>query len=289
MCVARTASGPLAAGSPCSPRGPGATPCAVWLVRSRFRGGNKLGAERFACETEFRSEIQQLIFAARAFGGGLGSRSSGSSLSFLPSPPSPFFPSTRCCLTERSVLVSLAALEEAKGGGSPVCIFHSPVGENRRLGALKFRDGGAVFRDAGLISVAFELVVFIQIGSSTVRCHCSPRLSLSPLSTQSVRSAMTWESWAGKAPRATWWCPGRPLRVGTDCSGFGIPELALRELADEHGSTVHTAFACDVAASSQRWLLSAQTLDSPSHTWPPLSKKSLPHCGESSGARRPRD
>ena len=91
-------------------------------------------------------------------------------------------------------------------------------------------------------------------------CPRSPRRPR-PCCRCSLRT-MPWEHWASKAPRTPWWSPGRPLRVATDCSGLGIPELALRELAREHGSTMDSVFACDVAVRCKQWLHHAEGHDS---------------------------
>lgn len=65
---------------------------------------------------------------------------------------------------------------------------------------------------------------------------------------------MAWEKWAAAATSVPWWKPGRCLRVATDCSGMGIPELALWELARTVGGrSVDSVFACDIGKPSQRW------------------------------------
>ena len=66
---------------------------------------------------------------------------------------------------------------------------------------------------------------------------------------------MGWfRNWASHAASVKWWTPGRPLRLATDCSGLGIPEIAASMLAGSDRN-VHIVFACDVWAGSQRWLL----------------------------------
>ena len=67
--------------------------------------------------------------------------------------------------------------------------------------------------------------------------------------------AMSWQDWATKAPSVPWCGPSRPLRAATDCSGLGIPELALTEIVDLNKSSVELAWSCDVASSSKRWCL----------------------------------
>ena len=66
--------------------------------------------------------------------------------------------------------------------------------------------------------------------------------------------AMGWlRNWASRAPSVKWWTPCRPLRLATDCSGLGIPEIAADMLAGSERS-VHVVFACDVWGASQQWL-----------------------------------
>ena len=78
--------------------------------------------------------------------------------------------------------------------------------------------------------------------------------------------AMSWQDWATKAPSVPWCGPGRPLRAATDCSGLGIPELALKEIADLKKASVEMAWSCDVASSSKRWCLYERFVSS--RGWP---------------------
>ena len=67
---------------------------------------------------------------------------------------------------------------------------------------------------------------------------------------------MGWfRQWAAHAPSIKWWTHSRPLRLATDCSGLGIPEVAAEMLAGPD-RLVHAVFACDVWHASQRWLSS---------------------------------
>jgi hypothetical protein len=63
--------------------------------------------------------------------------------------------------------------------------------------------------------------------------------------------AMSWQHWATKAASVPSWGPMRPLRVATDCSGLGIPELALTEIADLNKSSVEIAWSCDVVPQAK--------------------------------------
>ena len=67
--------------------------------------------------------------------------------------------------------------------------------------------------------------------------------------------AMSWQDWATKAASVPWCGPSRPLRAATDCSGLGIPELALKEIADLNNSSLEVAWSCDIAFSSKKWRL----------------------------------
>ena len=65
---------------------------------------------------------------------------------------------------------------------------------------------------------------------------------------------MGWlRNWTSHAPAVKWWTPCRPLRLASDCSGLGVPEIAASMLAGSERS-VHTVFACDVWRASQQWL-----------------------------------
>ena len=65
---------------------------------------------------------------------------------------------------------------------------------------------------------------------------------------------MGWlRNWASNAPQVKWWTRGRPLRLATDCSGLGVPEIAADMLAGSERS-VHHVFACDVCNASRQWL-----------------------------------
>ncbi len=51
-------------------------------------------------------------------------------------------------------------------------------------------------------------------------------------------------------------CWSRPLRMASDCSGIGTPELAwaqLRERSSEVPAAMH-AFMCDISPSCRKWL-----------------------------------
>ena len=50
-------------------------------------------------------------------------------------------------------------------------------------------------------------------------------------------------------------CRG-PLRMATDCSGTGAPELAWLALEKLTGISAHHVFSCDIAPASRRWLAS---------------------------------
>lgn len=73
--------------------------------------------------------------------------------------------------------------------------------------------------------------------------------------------AMSWQDWATKAASVPWCGPSRPLRAATDCSGLGIPELALKEIADLSKSSVELAWSCDIAFSSKKWRLTTTMHD----------------------------
>ena len=63
-------------------------------------------------------------------------------------------------------------------------------------------------------------------------------------------------NWTRHASSIPWWTPDRPLRLATDCSGLGVPEIAARMLAGD-GRSTHVAFACDVWKGSKVWLQQA--------------------------------
>lgn len=49
--------------------------------------------------------------------------------------------------------------------------------------------------------------------------------------------------------------PGRTVRLATDCSGMGAPEMALSKLTESgHLTSVSSVWACDKAMLSRRWL-----------------------------------
>jgi hypothetical protein len=73
--------------------------------------------------------------------------------------------------------------------------------------------------------------------------------------------AMSWQDWATKAASVPWCGPSRPLRAATDCSGLGIPELALKEIADLNNSSLEVAWSCDIAFSSKKWRLTTTMHD----------------------------
>ena len=66
---------------------------------------------------------------------------------------------------------------------------------------------------------------------------------------------MAWHDWLRQTRSVPWCGPTRPTRAATDCSGLGIPELALIEIAKHYDSSVDLAWSCDVASSSKRWCL----------------------------------
>eukprot|EP00959_Pyramimonas_sp_CCMP1952_P044747 934779-Pyramimonas_sp.AAC.1 len=61
-------------------------------------------------------------------------------------------------------------------------------------------------------------------------------------------------SWVERAPMPTWWRGDRHLRMATDCTGLGAPEIAVNSIAAAAGQTVEHAWACDVYKPAQEWL-----------------------------------
>lgn len=73
--------------------------------------------------------------------------------------------------------------------------------------------------------------------------------------TDSSRHA-AFNSWAAMALQSAPAQPGRrPIRLATDCSGLGAPELAWNILSTTGGvQPAQHIFACDIAPASRQWL-----------------------------------
>jgi DNA-cytosine methyltransferase len=98
--------------------------------------------------------------------------------------------------------------------------------------------------------------------SDTVRSHLEPPVPCgAPVALRSLRrpaerllpGAMLggWQDHLLRISPLNHWT--RPLRVGTDCSGAGAPELALADLAVGGGPPV-SVFASEIGKASRRWL-----------------------------------
>lgn len=71
----------------------------------------------------------------------------------------------------------------------------------------------------------------------------------------------SWGTWRRKANAATEWppCSNLDVRVASDCSGLGTPELALKAYGAVYGVKCKSVFCCDVLPASRRFL--QQNLD----------------------------
>ena len=62
------------------------------------------------------------------------------------------------------------------------------------------------------------------------------------------------DGWLRRAAVPSWWTAHRPLRMATDCSGIGVPEIAMQMMGQRTGGAVDHMWTCDVFKPSQKWL-----------------------------------
>ena len=91
-------------------------------------------------------------------------------------------------------------------------------------------------------------------------CDLESELSLRSIAVLSIVLEMAWHDWLRQTRSVPWRWPTRPIQAATDCSGLGIPELALIEIAKRYDSSIDLAWSCDVASSSKRWCLVYQIM-----------------------------
>ena len=62
------------------------------------------------------------------------------------------------------------------------------------------------------------------------------------------------DGWRQRAAVPSWWTAHRPLRMATDCSGIGVPEIAMQMMGQRTGGAVDHIWTCDVFKPAQKWL-----------------------------------
>ena len=62
------------------------------------------------------------------------------------------------------------------------------------------------------------------------------------------------DSWLQRVAVPSWWTAYRRLRMATDCSGIGVPEIAMQMVGERIGGGVHHVWTCDISKPSQKWL-----------------------------------
>ena len=62
------------------------------------------------------------------------------------------------------------------------------------------------------------------------------------------------DSWLQRVAVPSWWTAYRRLRMATDCSGIGVPEIAMQMVGERIGGGVDHVWTCDSFKPSQYWL-----------------------------------
>ena len=64
----------------------------------------------------------------------------------------------------------------------------------------------------------------------------------------------SYNCWLRRVAVPSWWTADRPLRMATDCSGIGVPEIAMQMVGERICGGVKHVWTCDNSKPSQKWL-----------------------------------